>query len=172
MIYEGTLNTRSKKMSALAKRAQGIFNAQRQRCSNKNNNSYKTYGAKGIRVEYGPREFIGWWLAEYKKKKWHMASVGRIDHSKNYSFDNIEMVEQADNALEMYERTGGNKAVTKTPVVLFTETECHAFSSSALAAKFARVTPSLICLRKRVPFQKNHKFKYRVMDLDNFLKGV
>jgi hypothetical protein len=159
-------------MPILAKRAQGIFNGQRQRCQNENFDSYKHYGAKGIRVEYSPRDFIGWWISEFKRLGLKHPSVGRIDHSKNYSFDNIEMVEHADNAREMITRTGGN--LEKKPVVLVDQLngDVHAFAQVKYASKFSGVTESLICLRKRVKAEKKNKFHYDVYDLDKFLEGT
>ena len=71
-----------------------------------------------------------------------------------------------------YEGTGGNKTVERTPVVLFNDTECHVFSSGKRAAQFARVTPALISLRKRVASQREVKFPYSVSNLDDFLAGV
>lgn len=171
--YNGTLNTRSNAMGRMALRAYGIWNSQRQRCHNPKDHAYKYYGAKGIRVEYEVRDFIGWWIASYLVVKPKSPSVGRIDHSKNYSFDNIEMVEHADNAREMYHRTGGNITVASTPVVLFNDEECHAFSTNIYAAKFAGVTSSLICLRKRMSPKDYTKssFKYKVMSLDQFMEA-
>jgi hypothetical protein len=37
---------------------------------------------------------------------WKKASCGRIDHSKNYSLDNIELVEQSENCKERLRRRG------------------------------------------------------------------
>lgn len=170
--YCGTMNTR--RMDKLSGRAYGVWNAQRQRCTNKKSKSFASYGANGICVEYSVRDFIGWWLWQYKTHghKMRMAGVGRIDHSKNYSFDNIEMIEHSDNAREMYRRTGGNKTVARTPVVLADEDSgvTHVFSSNIRAAEFAKVTPSYICLRKRIPGEKIMRFPYMVYDLDKFME--
>lgn len=169
--YSGTMNTRA--MSKLAGRAYGIWNLQCQRCANPKNGSYKNYGAKGIRVTYSARDFIGWWLWQFKTKGYKLKKigVGRIDHSKDYSFENIEMIEHADNAREMYCRTGGNKTVARTPVVLVDDKSgsTHVFASNVLAAKFAKVTPAYICLRKRVPGEIIKRFPYKVYATDDFL---
>lgn len=172
MRYEGTLNTRNAEMDPLAKRAFGIWLAQVRRCSNANCKTFKTYGANGIRVEYGNRDFIGWWINEFKGRRWTRPSVGRIDHSRNYSFDNIEMVEHSENAREMYQRTGGNKEVEMRPVVLIDDERTHIFSSTKAAAKFAGVTASMVCLRKRVKAdpKKKTKFPYEVYDFEAFMK--
>lgn len=91
---------------------------QKDRCKNVNCKSYKWYGAKGIRVEYDSRAFVSWWLHEYAKREWIKPSVGRIDHSKNYSFDNIEMVEFRDNVLEENARLGHTGRAKRRIVLL------------------------------------------------------
>ncbi len=143
-----------------------------QRCNNPKIKCYPNYGGKGIAVEYTAEEFATWFVANWSGSLvW--PSVGRIDHSKNYSLDNIEMIEHAANAREMYDRTGGNATVEQTPVVLVGDDAIHAFSNNKRAAEFAGVTPSYVCLRKRIKADpaKKTKFKYQVFDLDNFLGG-
>lgn len=56
--------------------------------------------------EMGAREFIGWWLKELKTFNGKRATCGRIDHSRGYFWDNIEMQDMADNSREMAARTG------------------------------------------------------------------
>lgn len=56
---------------------------------------------------YKVREFIHWWLENLKTKSWNRPTCGRLDHSKGYSWDNIEMQEMADNSREMVYRTNG-----------------------------------------------------------------
>lgn len=88
-------------MEREAKRAYISWMGQRRRCYNPKNSRYPWYGAKGIEVQYTAREFIAWWLHEIKRKKrWKRPSCGRIDHEKNYTLDNIELVECADNSRE------------------------------------------------------------------------
>lgn len=101
------------------------------RCNSKNVRSYKYYGAKGIKVEYSKREFIQWFLDNYEEsdKKVH---IGRIDHSKNYSFDNIEIQSARENILERIDRCGPpsdssrKKVLIKKNKVLF----CTALSKT------------------------------------------
>lgn len=79
---------------------------QRQRCNNPRNPDYKTYGAKGIRVEYGLVELFQWAESlnlRHKKEKW---VIGRIDHSKNYSINNIEVQTPSENSKERMSRAG------------------------------------------------------------------
>lgn len=103
-LYSGPLDRN--KMMPLEKRAYAIFYGQKARCYSRNNPSYRDYGAKGIRVENTVREFIPWWIGEFQKQPWVIPSVGRIDHSKNYSFDNVRMEEKAANIRERNERLG------------------------------------------------------------------
>jgi len=120
MKYEGPLDY--KKMSRLEKRAYETWANQRSRCNSKKDPSYKTYGARGIKVEYSSREFIGWYLREIKKVNMKRPSVGRVDHDKNYSLSNIKVEEFSDNSVESRSRywaKTGLKPKTYTKVELF-----------------------------------------------------
>lgn len=55
---------------------------------------------------YSNVDFIRWYVREFKKKKWKRPHVARFDHAKPYSFDNIEMQEQAENNRERNARRG------------------------------------------------------------------
>lgn len=94
------------KMPVFERRAYYIWMEQRNRCQNPKHPFYAHYGAKGIRVEYSSREFIGWWVAEMKTFKGQKPDVSRIDHSKNYSFDNIFLDEHRSNVQERNTRLG------------------------------------------------------------------
>jgi hypothetical protein len=99
-------------MSPEVRRAYGVFRQQGQRCTNPNSPGYRRYGARGIRVRYTSREFIGWFLYQLAKNPGLKApSCGRIDHDKDYSFDNIELVEHAENSREANHRWGQRKLV-------------------------------------------------------------
>lgn len=110
--YDGPLNQLN--MSKEEKQGYTSFLSQKARCYNKNDPAFKNYGKKGITVEYGPREFIGWWLFNLKTKDWKIPTVGRIDHSKSYCFDNIEMQEKSDNSIERISRLGSPAVSKKT----------------------------------------------------------
>jgi hypothetical protein len=116
-IYTGSLGNRGDNMSAEAKRAYNIWNSQRSRCNNPRSASYKYYGAKGIRVQYTAREFIGWWLENIKKFKGERPSVSRLDHSKDYALSNIRMESISDNNRESALRTrpGAREIVAYDP---------------------------------------------------------
>lgn len=93
---------------SLVKKAVYIFEKQRARCLYKKDKSYKWYGAKGVLVTYSKREFISWYIKEYTSCSFEKPSVGRIDHSKNYSLDNIEMQEHRENSRDGMTRSGQN----------------------------------------------------------------
>lgn len=90
----------------ILEKARNCFYNQRQRCYTKTNPYFNNYGAKGIRVEYDRIAFMDWFLKEFKKFNEEFPSVGRIDHSKNYSFSNIRFESLADNSLERIMRVG------------------------------------------------------------------
>lgn len=74
---------------------------QRRRCLNKSHRQYKYYGAKGITVKYGAREFVGWWEKELRSFKGKVPTVGRINHSGHYEFSNIVLQDKSDNSKEV-----------------------------------------------------------------------
>lgn len=57
-------------------------------------------------VAYALSDFTLWYLKNISQKEWVRPHVGRIDHSKGYSFLNIVMQEQADNNRERNNRRG------------------------------------------------------------------
>lgn len=103
-------------MSPAAIKAYGAYRGQLKRCYKSYSNSYDDYGAKGIRVEYETREFMFWYMEKLKTFSGVDPVVGRIDHSKNYSFGNIEMISRTENTKERNERYGNPTAAK--PVVV------------------------------------------------------
>lgn len=86
-------------MSVEAKRAYRSWADQRHRCSNKNLDCYKYYGAKGIQVKYCAREFVGWWLEKIKSFKGKRPTISRIDHDGHYEFGNIKLEDHKSNCV-------------------------------------------------------------------------
>lgn len=93
-------------MTAEQHRASKIYCSMVNRCYCESSKSYASYGAKGIRILFSKRQFIGWWCASLKNFKGDLPTTGRIDHALHYSFDNIVMQENAENSLEMIARRG------------------------------------------------------------------
>lgn len=105
--YTGVLSVEPNKMNALSFRAYTSYRAQKSRCYYKKNNSYKHWGAKKIKVKYNSRDFIGWYIHEYKKhnyKKNDDIVVSRKDHNKNYDFNNIFLSKRSENSREETKR--------------------------------------------------------------------
>lgn len=109
MIYDGILD--QKKMPSIALRAYQSWKNQRQRCSNPNIKAYKSYGGKKIVVRYSSREFIGWFIENVSSDNLKSAVVGRIDHSKDYTLDNIKIETKSESTNEMLTRNRIRKKV-------------------------------------------------------------
>lgn len=125
-IYEGYLDVA--KCSDEVRRAVYIVGQQYQRCQFSGHVRYKGYGEKGISVKYSTREFVSWWLHNIKTFVGKKPTCGRIDHSKDYSFDNIKMESLEDNSRERMTRLGPPQekkpilvldAETKEPLMWF-----------------------------------------------------
>ncbi len=169
--YEGPL--RPKLMPLLVRKAYQAWFSQRERCRSPKHASYKYYGAKGVKVKYEAREFINWYLAEHSKKIFSRPSVGRIDHSKDYEFGNIEIIERGENTREMLRRTGGNKC--GDPTVLVFEDKTLVFCSLGKAAKHLGCGHATLQdrLSAKGPARRgNRKFPCDVYHMDDFLRGV
>lgn len=75
------------------------------RCADPKDKSYKTYGGRGFKVEYSREEFGTWFLDKYPKNvPLNVLSLGRIDHSKNYSLDNLTFITKSENSKESIKR--------------------------------------------------------------------
>lgn len=118
--YEGPLDYR--KMTGDVKKAYHTWAGQRDRCNNPRNVRYRSYGFKGIRVQYGSREFIAWYLSQEIRTSMAEPTVGRLDHDKDYTLDNIRIEEMSENSadgLSRYRAKPGPKPKTFTKVELF-----------------------------------------------------
>ncbi len=71
-----------------------------------------------IGVRYSQKDFIAWYVKEHRRKKLKRPEVGRRDHSKPYSFDNIDLIERTDNLKERNARCG-NPGRTHRAVVAY-----------------------------------------------------
>lgn len=60
------------------------------------------------------REFMGWWLKSLKAFKGTKPTCGRIDHTKGYSWENIVMQDNRDNARESFVRNKIKERFPKT----------------------------------------------------------
>lgn len=91
----------------LVKFAFSSYRNQKNRCLNSNVRSYSSYGAMGISVEYNFSDFLSWCKKNITSGLLAAgATVGRVDHSKNYSLENIEAVTRSENSRERIFRSG------------------------------------------------------------------
>lgn len=122
--YNGILAPADPRMPKYAKKAYDIWSQQKQRNT----------------VEYTSRQFIAWWRFHVVRKKWKDPTCGRIDHSKGYSFDNIEMQERSDNIKERNVRCGNPGKTAKPVVAIIHGTQRKFFSSKEAAARHYSVS--------------------------------
>ena len=104
--YEGIIRRGRHQRDPIVIKALDSYFNMRRRCYDKACPAFKYYGAKGISVEFSLREFVAWYIDETKSFKGESPTVGRIDHSKNYSFDNMEIQSRSENSKERIRRLG------------------------------------------------------------------
>ncbi len=154
-----------KKMDKNTKKAYDAYSNQIYRCQNPKRPDYVYYGAKGIKVLYERRDFMGWYLWQLSHHHYDDPSVGRLDHSGNYCFENIEMVEFNENRRERYYRAGRMGPVIKSVFLLDSRGDPVAFFETAQkAAKFYGISNASIhssaankkyCTGRRFAFTKD-----------------
>lgn len=105
---------------------------------------------------YTIREYIAWWLDETAKKKVKDPTCGRIDHSRGYSWDNIEIQSRSENSREcsLRHKKGSkeNRIENRKTVFVFNKlgTELIAkFDSRSDAAEFFNVSIGVVIARIR-----------------------
>jgi hypothetical protein len=161
-------------MSKTAAQGYASWANQKSKCYNAKNPDFKYYGAKNIRVLYSSREFVGWWLYNLKTKKWDSPTVGRLDHEKDYCFENIQMEERIDNSSERVRRKGRPIGVKpKKVLVLLKKRPFLSFKSANQAAIALKLNVSTVCRiadgkyqsgRKKIVFKtetkEGYSFKY------------
>ena len=78
------------------------YSAARQRCTNKNNPRYYTYGARGIKFLMTPEDFKFLWFRDkaYLMKK---PTIDREDINGNYEINNCRFIEHRENLI-LYNR--------------------------------------------------------------------
>lgn len=137
MIYDGPWDI-LKMTNLVARKAYSVCRGQKFRCGPKAKPvDFKNYYGKGIRVEYSYKQFVNWFMSEYEK--WPYKDdiiVGRIDHNKNYSLDNIRFETTNESWAEFYNRTERSPFKSKSHKVVFlSKNGIQTFSSKRMAAK-------------------------------------
>lgn len=95
------------------KDAWNSLRAQRQRCNNPKASDYKYYGGRGIQALCGTQEFFNWWrLHRLSYEEGVKLSVDRLDHDKDYTMDNIQLIPHKDNVIESNHRRAATYVVT------------------------------------------------------------
>lgn len=163
--YEGKV---SKKLGDPdARRAYRIYYAQRDRCYNKSVREYKWYGAKGIKIEYTMRQFVFWYIESVRSTPFKKPSIDRIDHSKNYSIENIRMVEWVENLRERNSRCGNPAVHRKRKIEVFEHASMKKIDICDSTVDAARIygthptTISAICRGKRFYTRRGYTFRYK-----------
>ncbi len=119
-------------------------------------------------VNFTVREFMGWWLHHLKNFSGDIPSISRFDHTKGYSFDNMEIQEMAENSREGILR---NKTHLKTaeefsqPLLMrdwATGSICGEISSIRDAARKFGVSQRLIQFIVRGKYKSSKKVPYRL----------
>lgn len=77
----------------------GIYKSMKQRCYNKNNKSYKWYGANGVKIcdewLYDPNSFEEWSLANGYDDT---LTIDRVDKTKDYCPENCQWISMSENS--------------------------------------------------------------------------
>lgn len=156
-------NIRTPENKAEMRRCYTVWHSQTSRCSNPKNNRFNSYGKLGVRVEYTFEEFWFWWCENHPRtsEKW---TVGRINHSKNYSLTNIEFQTDEENMQEMISRRGGASARVVLVRDKSTDKILYEFKTAKEAAKVLGVGYSTVLRqsnKKNVPTKHKFYFEFR-----------
>jgi hypothetical protein len=143
----------------LYNRARYSFYDQKKRCENDKNPLFKWYGLKGIAVEYNLKDFLKWYYEN--AKGFEKPTVDRIDHNKNYCFENVQIVEKSENSKERIRRLG--TPIPRRKVILIKNNEeIGVFPSVHAVADHINGQQGNVqhCLKGRRLTHKGYSFKY------------
>ena len=108
------------------------FKNAKTRCNN--TELYPSYS--GIEVEFSCRQFIYWWIVQNRFFNLNKPTLGRIDHSKGYSFDNIKLEEHSENSKEARERTKSSPWAAQEIDIFYNQDHVGIAKSISQAAKY------------------------------------
>lgn len=121
----------------------------RQRCSREGFLYYKSYGGRGIRCLIEVDEWFDFYKRTYPGQGW---TVGRIDHSRHYSLDNIEWQLQSEQTRERNKRHGLPKYDKRISLIITfadgSEIEVASGQEAATLLKVPRAEISLMLANK------------------------
>lgn len=96
------------RLNSIQRKAYALYQCQMQRCYNKNKPIYKRYGGRGLTVDYSREDFIAWFEKNISLFQGGDPTIGRLDHSRGYSFDNIRIESASQNSYERHTRNRGS----------------------------------------------------------------
>ena len=141
--YNGPIGTKGKYLCPALRKAYRSRHAELQRCNNKNHPRYKYYGAKGIRVDYTARELLFWIVESIDDFSRSNFIIGRIDHNKNYSIDNIRIESPSESSKDVFRRHGSpSKYQMKRITIMDGSIPLFTAFSFTNAAKFLNIPKS------------------------------
>lgn len=77
-----------------------VYKGMRERCNNPNSDSYRFYGAKGIKVLCSRRDFVEWYLDNVgDTEKPH---VDRVDPGGHYKLSNMQIISATENCKKTF----------------------------------------------------------------------
>jgi hypothetical protein len=145
------------------KRPYYAFFNQKSRCGNPSNGRYKTYGGKGIKVEYSLEELIDWYINESNGESFLDPTIGRINHNKNYSLDNIQIQERIENSQERQKRCGPsipNKPIKIKNLITGQEMIANCCSNASELTGIPKTTIRNQCYGLYRKNKQNYKFRF------------
>lgn len=132
----------------------------RQRCNRAAADNYKFYGAVGIKCLLPVHEFLEWFMRT-KPSSEGIWTIGRLDHNKNYTMDNIEWQLQKYQTSERNIRVGLPKYDKRIKVLVEKEGKDFIFSSKKEAAEFLGVSLTEIVLMTQNKYKKEKSYSVR-----------
>lgn len=130
----------------------------RRRCNSVTASNYQYYGAKGIKCLLEPQEFFEWYKCTKPKGNF---TIGRKDHSKHYTIENIEWQSQSVQTKERNSRHGIPKSDKRESVEVLVSGSRKIFSSFNDAANYLGVSQPEISMMVAGKYKKPKHYRVR-----------
>lgn len=120
--------------------------------------------------QHNAREFIAWWKANIKSFSGTVPTCGRKDHSKGYSWDNIEMQDMPENSREGIIRNKRNIIETfkgKKIGIFCKKTGSHIATASSIrdVAKIFGISQRLVQFLIRRKYKSSKKLNFALKEI-------